>query len=1291
MARRHSRHGSERRPRRFAVFSLALLAVLGAAAWLAPAVAVLTSLRDRPLAAALAGIAGSVSSGSARWAWLGPIEFRDVVLRDAAGRAMAIVPELVIDRGLVHLALSPRDLGTIRLVGPEAVVEVRPGGSSLEDLFAPWLATPAAAAPALTLEVVDGVVEFVDLPRGDSWRVADLFAAVALDRGGTPGGWTVGGRLRHAGGPRDAAGADAPTPARRLDRSTVAAGAAAALAHAGGFSCSCSCSGSGGADGPVADRTVTVTAHQLPLGASSVAATRFGSSHVADGLADVRLDVTLDPGGARVEGVVEARRLAVCRADTLAEVLAIDAVDVPVDLAIADGRVVVTKLAARSRLFRAEASGRIRLPETGTWDWIDGLAGDDFAIAADVDLAAVARGLSGGLVVRDDVRVTGGHVEIAAAARADGDARVLEVRAAARDLAADQSVVDATTGQRSERPLRWTEPFAGWLRARCGVAGGLRIEEARVTSGALEVTGAADAGGATVQWTFDAGKLVAEAAEVVDFAGATLKGTSRGRIELSRPTATGPSRVRLVADLEDVEVALPGRPTWRDEQVSIEAETTCRLAAGTAHLEGAHAVVTSGDDVLEATLAGAAAIDLAGLSRGTALVPVMPAGRSTAADVTLAGDLGRWHARLAPLLPRAAGEGVEIGGRVKAALAAVARDDAWEITRAGAEVERMDIVALGRRVVEPRLVASAAGVVRPAAGRIDLASAEVLTATVSLRTAGLAWRSAPAGTAGGWRDRLRGRVQWQADVGRLERWLVAPETCGRWPAAGRAWGTLELVDGADTLDIVVEATGSQLALAEVVAAAPAAPRPVWAEPQATLVVELAVPPATPDTVRIDRLALESSTLAVQARGTVGGRPRAFDLDGTLAYDWQQVSRVLAPWTGGLVQLAGAGGRPFALRGRLPGDSPHVAPAPAAPDLAAIPLPEDWVAAARGGGGTEAPVARVTRPVAVAARGPAGVEILRSLAVDTSVAWQAGDVAGFPLAAGEVPVRLLDGQLAFGPFDVGVAGGRVRGAPWMALATEPREIVVPGGRAVERVAVGGQPVRRLVAWLSPLVGNATQASGFVSVDLAGARLPLSDPFAGVAEGQVTFEALEVTPDPSLKPLATLVAKLQALIDPRLAFGDAPVLMRVRPDPVHVRLVERRLWHEGLVIDSGPLTVKSSGSVGADGTLAMVVEVALRGDIVGQTPVVAQLLRTPLAIPLTGTVERPQFDARAIDMILARIVENTAQAVIGDGLARGLEALAGMELLRRGSRLSVQPVTSGQFDAIVRLARGGARRA
>jgi hypothetical protein len=194
-------------------------------------------------------------------------------------------------------------------------------------------------------------------------------------------------------------------------------------------------------------------------------------------------------------------------------------------------------------------------------------------------------------------------------------------------------------------------------------------------------------------------------------------------------------------------------------------------------------------------------------------------------------------------------------------------------------------------------------------------------------------------------------------------------------------------------------------------------------------------------------------------------------------------------------------------------------------------------------------------------------------------------------------------------------------------------------------------------VAPLIGRSTRAQGVVSVDVSGARVPLGDPFGGELAGQLIFENTEVSPGPHVGPLATLLVKLQTLVDPRFAFGDKVVLLRVRPEPVRVRLADRRLWHEGLALEMGQLLVRSAGSVGGDGTLAATVEVSFRGDLAGSTPVIGRLLRTPLLIPLKGTVQRPQLDARAIDQVVGRIVENTAEAVLKDGIGRGLEELLG----------------------------------
>jgi hypothetical protein len=358
--------------------------VLAAIAWIAPRVLVLTALRDRPLQAAFAGIDGSVSSGAAVWGWLGGIEYRDILLRDRTGRALVAVPRLLVDRSLAQLVIDPRNLGTVRLVGAEALIDVRAGGSSLEDVLAPWLATfgrsPDADPPTCEIELVDGAVEFRDLVRGDAWRLTELCAAGAVSAVGPASAWTVAGRVRRAA-PRAADTAADPAPdsaaadAARLDRATLAARATAALARDGGFSLSAS-------EGDAAARSVTLSAHRLPLGVSALSATRFGGSWVADGLADVRLDLAAGAAGPRLVGSVAVENLAVCRAATLEELLTLARVEVPLDCGFADGRLLIHRLSIDSPIFHAQASGRIRLPTGGTWDWAEAMIEDDFAVAA---------------------------------------------------------------------------------------------------------------------------------------------------------------------------------------------------------------------------------------------------------------------------------------------------------------------------------------------------------------------------------------------------------------------------------------------------------------------------------------------------------------------------------------------------------------------------------------------------------------------------------------------------------------------------------------------------------------------------------------------------------------------------------------------------------------------------------------------------------------------------------------------------------------------------------------------
>jgi translocation and assembly module TamB len=1292
MAKRKPRPGPERPRRRVGVFSLAILAVLGAAGWMAPAVLVHTSLRDRPLAAALAGIDGTISSRGARWSWLSGVEYRDIVLADRGGTPAVIVPSLVIEKGLVSLAADPRNLGAVRLSGVEAIVFVRPGGSSLEDILAPWLAAAGdAGGVAGEIELVGGTVELVDSARQDAWRVSDLIAAGTLAADGSLAGWTAAGRVRHAGrpqepppGPPPAGGPpDAAAPAR-LDRTTIPAAAAAALAREGGWSISAP------AAAPDSPRSLAVSTHRLPLGISSVAATRFAGSRLVDGLADLRLDVALTPAATEISGRAVIDKLAVCSAATLAEEFAIPRCELPLDVVIEGDTLAIRTLRAISPVFEAEASGRVPLVADDPWQWLEAVVAGDCGLAARIDLAAVAHSLPGGLAVRPDVQVTGGSLDLTAVARADGADRVLELKLAASNLAAvRQAQVDppAAAGDppATDRQLRWTAPFTAWVRGRRGPGreAGLRIEEAQLASPAAEVSATGTPAALRVQWTADLGGLVDELAEVLDLGGVTLAGKVRGRLDAER-AGGGTTAVKLAASISDYRLAAPDRPTWRDDAIAIDADLVGSLTGGLAAIDRARGMVTAAGDSLEVTLAGGVLVDTGGLvsSAGERRPWLRPAaaGGEVSADCSLAGDLGRWHTRLAAAFPTAAVAGLELGGSVTASAAVTpepaAGSDAWRITKASGEVERFAAAFAGRRAAEPRIVATAAGIVRPLTGQIEISSAEVLSSSLSVRSGGIAWLAA-ASPAGASEDllatlleRIRGRIQWQADLARLEAWVVAADAAADWPLSGRVWGTLDVAETQLGTNLVAEASGSQVLVARRGGGRGEA-RPVWTEPQASVAIELTRPftrtaagrLAPADRIVIDRVALESSTVAVSARGGIedwSGRRRG-ELAGSLAYDWAQLSNLATPWTGGRIRLAGAVNRPFTIRGDFRDPAPAIVaadrdPAAAAPAPGTLPLPEAWLAATRGG--DEPPGRRegISLPVTAAVSRRATGRIA-NVSLETSAAWDAADLDGFPLAAGDVAIRLVEGQLAIGPFDIPAAGGRLRAAPWWRISPPPGEVVVPPGRLVDRVQLSGDVCRRLVSWISPLLAETTDTSAVVSVDVAGARLPVTDAFAGAASAQVVLEAFEVRPSGLMQPLVNLLGKLQAAVDPRFALSDTPVVLRVRPEPIRLRLAERRIWHEGLVLDSGPFSVTSRGSVAADGSLAMLIEVALRADLAGQTPVLAQLLRTPIAIPLKGTLSRPQFDAGAIDVTVKRILENTARAVVDDGIGRGLEALFG----------------------------------
>ena len=177
----------------------------------------------------------------------------------------------------------------------------------------------------------------------------------------------------------------------------------------------------------------------------------------------------------------------------------------------------------------------------------------------------------------------------------------------------------------------------------------------RLSSSAVEISGSGHSAAAAVQWTLDLDKLMAEAAELLDLGGARLAGSSRGRIDVAADGAA--TTVKATASVSEFEYVVPGSPAWKDDEIVLEFDGTGVLSEGAAVVHQARGLVSAGEDVLSATLAGGVVVDvntLLGAGPPAVATPWLrpaPGGSDIAADCSLKGDLGRWHARLAGLMP----------------------------------------------------------------------------------------------------------------------------------------------------------------------------------------------------------------------------------------------------------------------------------------------------------------------------------------------------------------------------------------------------------------------------------------------------------------------------------------------------------------------------------------------------------------------------------------------------------------------------------------------------------------
>ncbi|MGA0039634.1 MAG: hypothetical protein ACO3NZ_07295 [Pirellulales bacterium] len=163
---------------------------------------------------------------------------------------------------------------------------------------------------------------------------------------------------------------------------------------------------------------------------------------------------------------------------------------------------------------------------------------------------------------------------------------------------------------------------------------------------------------------------------------------------------------------------------------------------------------------------------------------------------------------------------------------------------------------------------------------------------------------------------------------------------------------------------------------------------------------------------------------------------------------------------------------------------------------------------------------------------------------------------------------------------------------------------------------------ILAYIAPILADATIVGGRFSLGIQSASLPVGDPGAGTVEGRLVMHEVDIGPGELVKHVMSVVPV------------DKPNISTLRisdSSDIQFALANRRVSHEGLKFgvplpDSNErLDVESAGSVGLDDkSLDLRLTLPLPKTMPEDRPLLQSLAGKKLGLSIGGTLEQPEVD-------------------------------------------------------------------
>lgn len=352
-------------------------------------------------------------------------------------------------------------------------------------------------------------------------------------------------------------------------------------------------------------------------------------------------------------------------------------------------------------------------------------------------------------------------------------------------------------------------------------------------------------------------------------------------------------------------------------------------------------------------------------------------------------------------------------------------------------------------------------------------------------------------------------------------------------------------------------------------------KPVWTEPAVRLDVEGDYRDAA-DAVTLTSAAATRPGLLLKGGGSISKIATTRDLkfEGALTYDWDKLNPLMRELAGASFTGTGTGSRPVKLEGPL--------------------------------------------------SAPGGV--LVSLGGEAGAGWESVRAYGFEVGRADVKAKLAKGTLTFDSINAPAGGGVLLLAPTVYLDKNPPYATLPKGPILGNVKLTTQTAAGAIKFALPAIAGSAQAEGSFDAGVnENAKLVLGDPAQSSASGLIVIHKATLAPGPVVSEVAKLLGAQNTTMT--LTNGTA----------VPFQVEKGRVHHQNFPVKIGGTTIRTSGSVGFDESLELVVEVPLPNDLplLKNHPILMKAAAgKPVKIPLKGTLTKPVIDVKAFnDAVIA----------------------------------------------------------